>query len=196
MAYFRTAEPGQTVRAVPGEGLDVPIWIVGSSLFGAQLAAALGLPFAFASHFAPALLDQALDVYRARFRPSERLDRPLVMLGVDVFAADTDEAAALLFTSLQQAFVNLRRGRPTPFAPPVDRYAEQLAPVERAMLDEMLAYTVVGAPARVRQGLQEVAERTGADELMVTSQIYDHPARLRSYEITAEVGSSLDAIAI
>lgn len=193
MAYFRKAEPGQAVRAVPGEGLDIPIWILGSSLFGAQLAAALGLPFAFASHFAPALLDRALDVYRERFRPSERLDRPQVMLGVNVFAADTDEKAELLLTSLQQAFVNLRRGQPTPLAPPVEGFAEQLAPFERAMLDEMLAYTVAGASSRVRQGLQSVIDRTGADELMITSQIHDHSARLRSYEMTAEVRSSLAA---
>jgi luciferase family oxidoreductase group 1 len=191
IGYFRRPEPGQLVRAVPGAGLDVPIWILGSSLFGAQLAAALGLPFAFASHFAPALLDEALSVYRTRFRPSEWLDRPYVMIGVNVFAADTKAEARRLFTSLQQAFVNLRRGQPAPLAPPSDDYAERLAPHERALLDDVLAYSVVGAPGRVREGLEALIARTGADELMITSQIFDHAARLHSFEITAEVRQTL-----
>ncbi|HEU4642473.1 MAG TPA: LLM class flavin-dependent oxidoreductase [Gemmatimonadaceae bacterium] len=186
MSYFRPAEPGQVVRAVPGAGLDVPIWILGSSLFGAQLAAALGLPYAFASHFAPAMLAQALDVYRTRFQPSERLERPYVMLGVNVFAADSEAEARRLFTSQQQAFVNLRRGRPGPLPPPADGFPEQLAPFERAMLDDMLSCTVVGTADQVRHGLLAFLERTGADELMVASQIFDHAARVRSYELTAE----------
>jgi luciferase family oxidoreductase group 1 len=194
MSYFRQPEPGQVVRAVPGAGLDVPIWILGSSLFGAQLAAALGLPFAFASHFAPALLDQALTLYRARFRPSERLDHPYVMLGVNVFAADTEVEARRLFTSLQQAFVSIRRGQPQPLAPPVDGFAERLAPFERAMLDDVLRYSIIGGPDTVKDGLDALIEHTAADELMITSQIYDHAARLRSFEITADVRSELGRV--
>jgi luciferase family oxidoreductase group 1 len=191
MAYFRRPERGQLVRAVPGAGLEVPIWILGSSLFGAQLAAALGLPFAFASHFAPGLLDQALALYRTRFKPSPQLDHPYVMIGVNVFAADTDAGAHRLFTSLQQAFVNLRRGQPAPLAPPADGFAERLPPYERALLDDVLAYSVVGAPDPVREGLEAVIARTAADELMITSQIFDHAARLRSFEIAAEVRQTL-----
>ena len=190
IAYLEPGRPGQTVRAIPGEGLDVPIWILGSSLFGAQLAAALGLPFAFASHFAPTMLEQALAVYRAHFQASKRLERPYVMLGVNVFAADTDADARRLFTSLQQAFINLRRGRPGPVQPPVDAFAETLAPFERAMLDDMLAYSVVGTRDRVMAGLQAIVDRTGADEVMVASQIFDHAARLRSYEIAASAMSA------
>ena len=190
MSYFRPAQQGQTVRAVPGEGLDVPIWILGSSLFGAQLAAALGLPFAFASHFAPAMLDRALEVYRSQFRPSTQLAKPYVMLGVNVFGADSEEEARRLFTSLQQAFINLRRGRPGPLRAPVDAFAETLALFERAMLDEMLSYSVVGSAPQVAAGLEAIAARTGADELMIASQIFDHTARLRSYEIAAPAVAS------
>ena len=186
MAWFRPAEPGQQVRAIPGAGLDVPIWILGSSLFGAGMAAAFGLPFAFASHFAPAQLDQALDVYRAEFRPSERLERPYVMLGVNAFAADDEREARRMFTSLELAFLNLRRGRPGPLQPPAHDLASRLAPFERAMLDEMLAYSVVGTREAVRDGLRAIVARTGADELMIASQVFDHQARLRSYEIVAE----------
>jgi luciferase family oxidoreductase group 1 len=183
MEYFRPARVGQGVRAVPGEGLEVPIWILGSSLFGAQLAAELGLPYAFASHFAPAALLPALELYRNRFRPSTQLDRPYVMLGVNVFAADTDEEGLRLFTSLQQAFVNLRRGRPGKLPPPDDKFLDTLAPADRRLLDEMLSYTVAGSPATVRRGLEAVVARTGADELMLTSQAHDHAARLRSFEL-------------
>ena len=190
MSYFRPAQPGQAVRAVPGEGLDVPIWILGSSLFGAQLAAALGLPFAFASHFAPAMLDRALDVYRAQFRPSPQLARPHVMLGVNVFAADSEREARRLFTSLQQAFINLRGGRPGPLRPPLDGFAETLAPFERAMLDDMLSYSVVGTGPQVAAGLESIVARTGADELMIASQVFDHAARLRSYDIAAAAVTS------
>jgi luciferase family oxidoreductase group 1 len=185
MGWFRPASPGQLVRAVPGAGLDVPIWILGSSLFGAELAAALGLPYAFASHFAPAAMAEALELYRSRFQPSEQLQRPYVMLGVNVFAADTRAEAARLFTSLQQAFVNLRRGSPGPLPPPDERLEERLAPGDRLLVDQMLSCTVVGTPETVRHGLGAFAERTGADELMLTSQIFDHRARLRSYEIVA-----------
>ena len=192
MAYFRPAEPGQAVRAVPGAGLDVPIWILGSSLFGAQLAAALGLPFAFASHFAPAMIDQALEIYRAQFQPSPQLDAPYVMIGVNVFAAESEVEARRLFTSLQQAFINLRRGRPGPLRPPDEGFEATLVPFERAMLADMLAYSVVGTGDQVRAGLDAIVARTGANELMIASQIYDHAARLASYEIAAQaVGESV-----
>jgi luciferase family oxidoreductase group 1 len=187
MAYFQPAQPGQLVQAVPGAGLEVQIWILGSSLFGAQLAAAMGLPFAFASHFAPAMMMQAIDIYRSKFRPSEQLDRPYVMLGINVIAADTDAEASLLFTSLQQAFLSLRRGRPGKLPPPAPDFGRSLQPMEQAMLRETLAYAVVGSPDTVRQGLDAFVSRTGADELMVTAQVFDHQARLRSFEITAEV---------
>ena len=190
MEYFRD-EPGQRVRAVPGAGLDVPVWILGSSLYGAQLAAALGLPYAFASHFAPGLMMPAIQVYRERFEPSARLQKPYVMLGFNVFAADTDEEGRLLATSMQQAFVNLRRGRPTQLQPPVEGFEDTLQPFERAMLNEVLSATAAGAPQTVRAALEQFIARTGADELMITSQIHDHAARLRSYELTAQVRDSL-----
>ena len=186
MNYFRPAEPGQRVRAVPGVGLNVPIWILGSSLFGAQLAAALGLPYAFASHFAPGHMMQAIEVYRSRFRPSEQLERPYVMLGLNVFAADTDEEGRRLMSSVQQAFLNLRRGQPGPLQPPIDHFEQGLHPMERAGLEQALSCSVVGSPESVRRGLADFIARTGADELMVTSQIFDHGARLRSYEIAAQ----------
>lgn len=188
MSYFRAAEPQQAVRAVPGAGLDVPIWILGSSLFGAQLAAVLGLPFAFASHFAPAQLMPAIAIYRERFRPSERLAAPYLMLGVSAFAAETDEEAQRLSTSLQLAFAALRRGRPGPLRPPVDDVEGEISPVERAALAQVFSHAIVGSPETVRRGLEAFAAQTGADELMVTSQIFDHAARLRSFEIVASVG--------
>ena len=190
MSYFDPPVPGQLVRAVPGAGLDVPVWILGSSLFGAQLAAALGLPFAFASHFAPGMMEQAIDVYRSGFEPADRpgaLERSHVMLGVNVIAADTDDEARLLFTSLQQAFVSLRRGRPGLLPPPFANYEATLAPADRFTLQQVLSASVVGSPDAVRRGLADFAARTGADELMVASQLFDHDARLRSYEIAAEV---------
>ena len=185
MHYFDPVSEGQRVRAVPGAGLKVPLWILGSSLFGAQLAAQLGLPFAFASHFAPAQMMQAIEVYRSRFRPSEQLARPYVMLGFNVFAADSDEQAQLLSSSMQQAFVNLRSGRPSRLQPPVAGYEERLTPPERAILEQTLSCSAIGAPTTVRHALEAFVARTGADELMITSQIFDHKARLRSYEITA-----------
>ena len=191
IAYFRGADG--PVRAVPGAGLHVPIWILGSSTFGAQLAAALGLPYSFASHFAPGQMMQAIELYRAQFRPSEWLERPYVMLGFNVFAADTDAEAALLFTSLQQAFVNLRRGRPGQLPPPSAGFAEQLSPAEHAMIAQALSSSAVGARETVRAGLQAFIARTGADELIITSQIFDHAARLRSYEITAALRDGLTA---
>ncbi len=185
MDYFRPPHSGQAVRAVPGAGLDVPIWILGSSLFGAELAAELGLPYAFASHFAPAALMPALELYRTRFKPSARLERPYVMLGVNVFAAETDEEGRRLFTSLQQAFVNLRRGHPGPLPPPDPGFPARLTPADAHLIREMLSCTVAGSPDTVRRGLEAFVARTGADELMLASQIYDHAARLRSYELAA-----------
>jgi len=187
MDYFRPPHPRQLVRAVPGAGLDVPVWILGSSLFGAQLAAELGLPYAFASHFAPAALDEALELYRARFKPSAQLDRPHVMLGVNVFAAETDAEGGRLFTSLQQAFVNLRRGHPGKLPPPDPGVIDRLLPGDRRLLDEMLSCSVVGSPETVRRVLEAFVARTGADELMLASQIYDHEARLRAYELAAAI---------
>jgi luciferase family oxidoreductase group 1 len=191
MRYFRPEEPAPRVRAVPGTGLNVPIWILGSSLFGAQLAAALGLPYAFASHFAPGHMMQAIDLYRARFQPSEQLARPHVMLGLNVFAADTDEEARRLMSSLQQAFVNLRRGQPGPLPPPIDDFETRMSPLDRMGLEQALSCSVVGSPETVRRGLKSFIARTGADELMVTSQIFDHAARLRSFEITAAARDTL-----
>jgi len=185
--YFAPAQPGQTLLAVPGAGLEVPLWILGSSTFGAQLAAELGLPYAFASHFAPGDLMAAIALYRARFKPSRQLAKPYVMLGFNVFAADTDAAGQFLFSSLQQAFVNLRRGRPALLQAPVDGFAERLHPSDRAMVDGALSCTAVGSPDTVRRALQAFIATTGANELMLTSQIFDHTARLRSYEIAAEV---------
>jgi luciferase family oxidoreductase group 1 len=182
------AEPGdgRAVRAIPGEGLNIPLWILGSSLFGAQLAAMLGLPYAFASHFAPGLMMEAIALYRERFQPSVQLDRPYVMLGFNAFAAETLEEAELLATSVQQAFVNLRTGRPGKLPPPRAGYADTLPPQARAMLDQVLTCSAIGDSATVVERMEAFVERTGADELMITSQIYDHQARLRSYEIVAQ----------
>ena len=185
MDYF-AAEPKGPVRAVPGQGLNIPIWILGSSLYGAQLAAALGLPYAFASHFAPQAMMQAIDLYRSYFKPSARLAKPYVMLGFNVFAADTDAQAELLATSMQQAFVNLRTGRPGRLPPPLPGYRERLDGPARAMLESVLSYSAIGGPATVHQQLDAFIERTGADELMITCQMFDHAARLRSYEIVAD----------
>jgi luciferase family oxidoreductase group 1 len=179
--------PRQPVRAVPGMGLEVPVWILGSSTFGAQLAAHLGLPYAFASHFAPQQMMQAIRIYRETFRPSAQLAKPCVMLGFNVFAADTDEEAEFRATSWQQAFVNLRSGRPGRLPPPVAGYRERLGPAESALLDSVLSCSAVGSPGTVHERVRAFVERTGADELIVTSQIFDHEARLRSYEIVADV---------
>ncbi|MCC6716337.1 MAG: LLM class flavin-dependent oxidoreductase [Acetobacteraceae bacterium] len=187
LGYFRPASAGQPLQAVPGAGLDVPVWILGSSTYGAQLAAAFGLPYAFASHFAPEQMHAAIDIYRARFRPSEYLAAPRVMLGLNVFAADTDAAARRLFSSLQQAFLNLRRGRPGKLPAPIDDMDAMLDPRARMMLDHSLSCAIVGNPDTVRAGLDGFIARTGADELMVTAQIHDHGARRRSFEILAQV---------
>ena len=181
--YFRdTSEVG--VRAFPGHGLNVPIYLLGSSDFSATLAAELGLPFAFASHFAPDYLHVALEIYRANFRPSEWLERPHAMVGVNVFAADTDAEARRLFATLQQAFLNLVRGTRTEIAPPVDRI--DWSPEEQAHVNRTTRYSVVGSPQTVRQELEGVIGETRADEIIVTAQIFDHAARLRSFELTAD----------
>jgi luciferase family oxidoreductase group 1 len=185
MGYFRGG-PEAKVRAIPGEGQNVPVWILGSSLFGAQLAAMLGLPYAFASHFAPAQMVEAIHVYREMFRPSPQLDRPHVMLGFNAFAAESDEEAQLLATSVMQAFVNLRTGRASKLPPPLPGFAETLPPNGRAMLDEVLSCSAIGSAKTVKAQIEDFVARTGADELMITSQIFDHAARLRSYEIVAE----------
>ncbi|MER1967609.1 LLM class flavin-dependent oxidoreductase [Castellaniella sp. GW247-6E4] len=182
MAYFEGQAP---VRAVPGDGHEIPIWILGSSLFGAQLAAMLGLPYAFASHFAPAQMMDAIALYRARFKPSRHLDKPYVMLGFNVFAADTDAEAHYLATSWQQSFVNLRTGRPGRLPPPVEGYVEALPPRGRELLDHVLSCVAIGAPGTVADQVRAFIARTGADELMLTCNMYEHAARLRSYEIAA-----------
>ncbi len=184
---FFSDSPRQQVRSTPGTGLNVPMWILGSSTFGAQLAAHLGLPYAFASHFAPAQMMQAIEIYRASFRPSARLGKPYVMLGFNVFAAATDEEGFFRASSSQQAFVNLRMGRPGKLPPPVEGYMSRIGPQERAILDQVLSCAAIGSPDSVRKGLQDFIARTGADELMITSQIFEHSARLRSYEIAADV---------
>jgi luciferase family oxidoreductase group 1 len=184
--YFAASDEGRRVRAIPGEGLRVPVWILGSSLFGAQLAAMLGLPYAFASHFAPGQMMEAIAVYRERFQPSAQLDRPYVMLGFNAFAAQSEEEAELLATSVQQAFVNLRTGKPAKLPPPVAGYAETLPIEARALLRQVLSCSAIGDAAIVKAKIAAFVERTGADELMITSQIWDHQARLRSYEIVAE----------
>ncbi|MGV7208854.1 LLM class flavin-dependent oxidoreductase [Oxalobacteraceae bacterium A2-2] len=188
---YLSDQPRQRVLAVPGHGAKVPLWILGSSTFGAQLAAHLGLPFAFASHFAPQMMMQALELYRANFRPSAQLAQPYAMLGFNVFAADTDEEAQLRATSMQQAFVNLRSGRPSRLPPPRPGYREQLGLPEQMMLDSVLSCSAIGGPDTVARQLKAFIARTGADELMITSQIYEHAHRLRSYEITAEVRQQL-----
>jgi luciferase family oxidoreductase group 1 len=191
--YFQPGAPGRRVRAIPGEGLDVPVWILGSSLYGAQLAAQLGLPYAFASHFAPQQMMAALAVYRERFEPSRWLAKPYAMLGFNVFAAESDEEGALLATSLQQAFVELRHGQPGKLKPPIRGYAESLPLDQRAVLDHLFSCSAIGSHESVKAAIGAFVERTGADELMITSQIFDHEARLRSFEILAEA-VSLEAV--
>lgn len=194
-ALLGPLQPGQAVQAVPGTGLNVPIWILGSSLFGAQLAAMLGLPYAFASHFAPAALMEALHVYRTTFKPSAQLDRPYAMAGVNVIAADTDREGRRLFTSIQQAFTGMVRGRRGLLKPPIEDIDEYWTPLEKAQASTMLTYSFAGSRETVRRGLEGLIERTGADELMVASAIYDHSARLRSYEILAEIRDEIGGAA-
>ncbi|MDQ7990672.1 MAG: LLM class flavin-dependent oxidoreductase [Candidatus Dactylopiibacterium sp.] len=186
LGYFAPAAAGQAVRAVPGEGCEVPVWILGSSLFGAQLAAAMGLPFAFASHFAPGFMQSAITLYRERFRPSARLAQPYVMLGYNVYAADSHDEAQLIATSMQQAFVQLRSGRPGLLPPPVREFARSLPADQRAQLDASRECSAIGTLDEVREAMQAFVARTGADELMISCATFDPAARLRSYAIAAQ----------
>ena len=188
-AYFREAQPNQSVRAVPGAGLHVPIWLLGSSTFSAQLAAMLGLPFAFASHFAPDQMFAALELYRNGYQPSPEHPAPYAMLGVSLVAADTDAEARRLATSLQQQFLALQRGRPVQLQPPVDDINAHWSDWERSAVERTLRQAIVGGPDTVQRALDAFIAQTNADELMITSHIYDHEARLRSYEIVAGIGA-------
>lgn len=186
-SYLLPPHAGQKIHAVPGSGTNVPIWLLGSSLFSAQLAAVLGLPFAFASHFAPTDLLGALEIYRRKFQPSPQLEKPHVMVAMNVFAADTDREAQRQFTSLEQAFINLRRGVPGPVPPPVDDIRDYASDFEMAQIEHSLAYSAVGSPETIRKKFQVVREETQADELMLAGHFHDHAARLRSFELAAEV---------
>lgn len=186
-SYFLPSQPGQTIHAVPGTGLNVPLWILGSSLFGAQLAAALGLPYAFASHFAPDALMDAIHIYRQNFKPSQQLSKPYVMLGVNIIVADSEGDANKLFTSLQQQFVNLRRGTPGQFPPPRETMEGYWSDLEHAGVDHALSYSFVGNQSVVSQQLQNFIEMTNADELIVTAPIFDHSERVRSFELLADL---------
>jgi luciferase family oxidoreductase group 1 len=189
MRFFDPVQPGQSVRAVPGAGIDVEMWILGSSLFGAQLAAALGLPYAFASHFAPDALEQALSVYRRTFKPSARLAKPHAMLALNVVAADSDEEAQRLFTTQQQAFVNLRRGKPGLVPPPLESgnaINHFCSPDEKANVDRALACAVIGSPQTVKQGIAAFVDRHKPDELILTANVFDHALRVRSFELAMQ----------
>ena len=190
-ALLAPVKPGQAVRAVPGAGTEVPIWILGSSLFGAELAAALGLPYAFASHFAPGALSEALEIYRRTFKPSKQLARPYAMVGVNVVAAETDEEAQRLFTTVQQSFTNLVRGSGGKLQAPINDIEEYWTPAEKRAASRMLEHSIVGSRETVRRGLERLVELTNADELMVVTSLYDHAARVRSYEIVGEIGEIL-----
>lgn len=185
--YFEPERPGQRVRAVPGTGLRVPVWLLGSSLYSAQLAAALGLPFAFASHFAPDMLGDALRVYRERFEPSQFLDAPYAAAGINVFAANTDEEGRRLMTSVEQQFVALRRGTPGPLKPPLSDPEQVGSVLERQQVAHALAESAVGSKSTVAAWIDRFVERTQVDEVIVTGQIFDHQARLESFRIAAEV---------
>jgi luciferase family oxidoreductase group 1 len=188
--YLGAPDPSQTVRAIPGTGTRVPIWLLGSSLYSAQLAAHLGLPFAFASHFAPDLLMQALEVYRATYRPSADWPKPHTMVGLNVIAADTDAAATFQYTSIQQRFLGMVRGKRGPLPPPVASMDGLWTEAERRQVARMLAVSVVGGPEAVTHGLKALVERTGADELIVAGAMHDHAARLRSYELAAQCAAA------
>ncbi len=191
LGYLDDPQPDQLIRAIPGAGQHVPVWILGSSLFGAQLAARMGLPYAFASHFAPGHLMNALALYRDQFRPSAWLDRPYAMLGYNVYAADTDDEARTLASSMEQAFISLRRGRPEPIQAPVEGYREQLDRAERAIVEQAMACSAIGSPDTVETQIRQFLEQTGADELIVTTSTFDHAARRRSLELTAAVRDRL-----
>ena len=189
-AYFAPIQPGQRIQAVPAAGTEVPLWILGSSTFGAHLAAELGLPYAFASHFAPDDLLPALDVYRSRFRPSEQLERPHAMVGVNIIAAETDREARRLATTQQMSFTNIFSGARGLSRPPIDDIETYWTPMEKIQAMRMLARSIIGSPETVRAGIDALIAETGADELMIVSDIYDHAARLRSFEMIAETQNS------
>jgi len=189
-AYLAPVEPGQRIEAVPGSGTEVPLWILGSSTFGAQLAAKLGLPYGFASHFAPQSLDLALSIYRERFAPSAQQETPYAVVGVNVIAAETDEEARRLFTSQQMSFANMFRGQRTLTQPPIDDIETYWSPSERSQASQMLACSIVGSPATVRSGLRALVERTRADELMVVSDVFDPEKRRRSFSLIAEAAAA------
>ena len=190
IAYLAPEQPGQVVRAIPGQGTEVPVWLLGSSLYGAQLAAYLGLPFAFASHFAPSMLMQALEMYRAQYRPSTRHPTPYAMVGLNVVVADTDAQAQHLFTSLQQRFLGMQRGQRGPLPRPIDSSMDTLWTAgEKLAVERMLAESIVGSPRTVREGLQATLERTGADEFIVACAVHDAAARRRSYELLAGIAA-------
>ena len=192
-ALLGPSQSGQVIHAVPGTGTQVPLWILGSSLFGAQLAAMLGLPFAFASHFAPDMLMEALKLYRGGFKPSKQLSKPYVMVGCSVVAADTDAEARRLFTSVQQAFTRILRNARGQLPPPLDDIESFWTPAEKAQASRMLRYAMVGTEATVRAGLAKFIADTGADEVMAGAMVYDHAARLRSYEILSQAGRALQS---
>jgi luciferase family oxidoreductase group 1 len=185
--YFKPVVPGQQVCAVPGADLNIPVWILGSSLFGAQLAAELGLPYSFASHFAPGQMMDAIKVYRQRFKPSEHLQKPYLMMGYSVFAADDEQDAYLMASSWQQAIVNLRTGRPGKLPPPVANYLADLGPQIRMMVEDLISCAAIGTPDQVAEQIDDFVRLTGADELIIAAQSYHHPLRLRSYEIVSEI---------
>lgn len=187
LAYFEPATPGQPVRAVPGAGIPVPVWLLGSSLFSARLAAAMGLPFAFASHFAPDAMDEALALYRRDFQPSKRLQSPYAMLGINIVAAESDAEAKRLFTTQQQSFINLRRGRPGLIPPPIDDIESYWTSTEKFGVERALACAVIGNADTVKEGIEAFVSRHGPDELMVTANVFDHEARCRSFAIVADV---------
>jgi luciferase family oxidoreductase group 1 len=191
-SYFAPPAPNQRIRAVPGAGLRVPIWLLGSSLFSAQLAAELGLPFAFASHFAPADMIQALQLYRAHFKPSRQLERPYAMVGLNVIAAETDAQARYLFTSVQQSFTNLRRGTPGQIPLPIDDIDSYWSPQEKASASQTLLCSAVGSPETVDRGVLKFIEVTQPDEIITTAHIYDHSARLRSFELLSQFSDFLN----
>lgn len=186
-AYFAEPEPGQRILAVPAAGTNVPLWILGSSTFGAMLAAELGLPYAFASHFAPELLLQALAIYRSRFKPSDQLSRPYAMVGVNIIAAETDEEARRLFTTQQMSVTNIFRGTRGLSQPPIDDIETYWTEMEKAQVQRMLARSIIGAPATVKAGMEALVEETGADELIIVSDVFDHKKRLRSFELIADL---------
>jgi len=185
-AYFAPAEPGQRLQAVPAAGTEVPLWILGSSTFGAHLAAELGLPYAFASHFAPDMLMPALEIYRSRFKPSEQLAAPHAMVGVNIIAAETDAEARRLATSQQMSFANIFRGSRGLSQPPIDDIEDYWTPAEKEQAAHMLAFSIYGSPETVQSRLKELITQTAADEVMIVSDVFNHAARMRSFEIIAE----------